>query len=267
MATKYNNFNSTSDGMNAYFHTSYSNPNTSMNYNDTGRMQSPLTQVPSNISPFAFNNTQFYPDRMPLVTQQVQGMQNLTTPQTSATSSNSMMASSSLQHDKPLTELCVSDIIKIITDIVTPINEKLAGIEETMKNQQVAANNRITLLESRCTQHENKIETMSQVIASMQSCINNQDAGTREKNIIISGLSEQEIETAEKQLLSTDEEKVKHILHLIEIGDIPTKEFTYERVGKERPGSIRMLKVNVTSKHNRNKILDKVPSLRGKNTP
>ena len=63
--------------------------------------------------------------------------------------------------------------------------------------------------------------------------------------------------------MDTDAEKVLHILVLLKVGDsIETANFKYERIGKPRSDSPRLLKVNVTSKVIRNSILEKARVLR-----
>ena len=176
---------------------------------------------------------------------------------------------SALPMDKPLTELCVGDIVTIIKQAVMPMNTQLSQIETKMNEQQAATDNRIMLLENKCQQYENKIETMSQIIVNIQSSINSQDSQTREKHIIVSALPENEMTFDDGPTLNTDPEKLDYIINnVISVDDgCDTSEFTFERVGMERPDKPRLLKVGVLSKENRNKILQKSPSLRSKVEP
>ena len=71
--------------------------------------------------------------------------------------------------NKPLTELCVGDILNIMKHVVPPVNDKLAIIETSLTNKLATAENRVTLLENVVRQNENKIETLSQIIVNMQT--------------------------------------------------------------------------------------------------
>ena len=100
----------------------------------------------------------------------------------------------------------------------------------------------------------------------MQKILNMIDFNKRSSNIIIAGLSE-EIINSPNGRFTTDDEKVKHILSIINCTNILTDEFEYIRIGKPREHASRMHKVKVVSKENRDNITKNSAQLNQQDDP
>ena len=100
-----------------------------------------------------------------------------------------------------------------------------------------------------------KNEQLTGVVVNMQRSLNKLDAVKRETNLIINGLSEEEITTNDESLIE-DSSKIKYLLHSIGINNIDQElnEFEYNRIGDATNGRNRLLKINVRSKATRDKI-------------
>ena len=126
-----------------------------------------------------------------------------------------------------------------------------------------AYDSKIALLETDVMEKQVKIDTLTQIIVNMQSSLNHIDSGKRVNNIIISGLTEGDIEYNEF-LLTTNADKVKCLLEVLGVG--PTNEqlntFGISRIGQPRSNQTRLIKLNVKSKDIRKIILEKAPSLK-----
>ena len=102
---------------------------------------------------------------------------------------------------------------------------------------------RVELLEKELSIKQEKIDTLTTIIINVQKSLNMIDFNERLSNIMIAGLSEGIINSPHGQL--TNDEKVKHILSIINCTDSSTDNFVYSRIRKPREHASRMLKVKV----------------------
>ena len=96
----------------------------------------------------------------------------------------------------------------------------------------------------------------------MQRSLNAIDSKERANNIIISGMTENEIKTVDSSLYE-DVAKIKMLFQKIGItGDIPKLPFTAQRIGKETGEKRRMLKVVLKDYDTREVIISNASKLK-----
>ena len=135
--------------------------------------------------------------------------------------------------------------------------------EEMKKDLDDNIKKRILLLETEKAQAVEKIAVLTNIIKNMQKSINMIDMEERSTNIMISGVSEEVIESNNGQL-TTDDEKVYHIMSLVNCTDVARDIENNSRIGREEQGRTRMLKVKLKSKESREKIVKSASMLRHK---
>ena len=91
----------------------------------------------------------------------------------------------------------------------------------------------------------------------MQKCLSKIDSDVRNKNIIITGLPEGDIEIQGHPTLKTDVEKVDWILKITENQHFNgrTADFEMSRLGEGKPGFNRVLKIVLENMAERNEFL------------
>ena len=165
---------------------------------------------------------------------------------------------------KPLKNINLGELVDIFKGLMKPMEQKL----EQMSNRTFSQDAKITLLEANLKEKDTTIATMTEIIVNMQSSLNRIDSSTRNTNIIVSGLQEGQIMSDDDGELKDEEDKVKRLFEVMEVNaDILARVDTFEcsRIGQVREDATRLLKVNVGSKVTRDLILQKAPSLKGKN--
>ena len=164
---------------------------------------------------------------------------------------------------KPLKNVNLGELVDIFKSLMTPIEQKLELLTKRSSSQDA----KISLLEANIKEKDTTIATMTDIIINMQSSLNRIDANTRNDNIIIAGLQEEDINENGVGELKGDEEKVKCLFKVMGVGtDVLARVEDYEctRIGQSRDNTTRLVKVNVKSKITRDKILEKAPSLKDK---
>ena len=169
---------------------------------------------------------------------------------------------------KPLNELNLGDIVNVIKEIIKPITAKLDSLESLINNTTKAQNAKYEMLQANLKEKEETIETLSQIIINMQSSLNRIDMGKRITNIIISGLTEEDIYDKDDELVN-DTEKVKRLFETMDVDKelIDSTDLIITRIGQQNDSYTRLLKVNVKSKTSRDTILAKAKTLKTKHEP
>ena len=128
-------------------------------------------------------------------------------------------------------------LLKIIADVIKPINEKLADherritkleIEHTAMGASVSkidsesknSARRLTVTETKIKNLEVNNETLKKIVVKQQSHIAIQDKKRRMHNIVIGGLCEDEPSNFLEDVASTDDEKVKLVLQTLGLNSI-----------------------------------------------
>ena len=146
---------------------------------------------------------------------------------------------------------------------LNPIHEDIKILKESAAEVQ-RQKLQIDLLQKRCDKHEETIETLKGVIAQQQRSLRFQDSEVRQKNLIVSGISESDI-TDSGGTYKNDEEKIAALFR--EMGTQLPAGYAIERLGKPSDQYARSIKLNVVSKTNRTDIAKKSNELRTKQVP
>ena len=166
--------------------------------------------------------------------------------------------------NKPLKNANLGELVDIFKAMMKPVELKL----EQIKQSTAAQDAKITLLEANLKEKDTTIATMSEIIINMQSSLNRIDSSTRNTNIIVSGLQEQDIVNEQDGQLKEEKEKIKRLLEVMDVeADVLANVDAFEcsRIGQIKENATRLVKVNVGSKVTRDLILQKAPSLKNKN--
>ena len=161
-----------------------------------------------------------------------------------------------------LPDLTVVQFIKIITVIIKPLKEESS-------KKIVDLENKVAVLETENKQLKENTGIMSDIIVGMQRSLNKLDSEERTKNLIVSGLPEDDTDGHvfhdPSGPLATDGLKIKAVLSKLqvpELNDNVLNNLTIERIGKVREGHKRLVKVVLPSVKIRNVILDNTKKLK-----
>ena len=137
---------------------------------------------------------------------------------------------------KKVNDMTLGDIVNVIRRIITPITQKLDKLEHYLTSNVESQNAKLELLKASVEEKEQTIETMSQIIINMQSSLNRIDSDKRETNIMISGLSENNL-TDNGDELGSDAEKVQRLFEMLDL-DTATissaESLQMTRIGQQR---------------------------------
>ena len=172
--------------------------------------------------------------------------------------------------DRPINIATLRDILNIVKKFTDPILQKMEKLTNPLKDKTKANESKIALLEANLKEKETKIEALTQVVVNMQSSLNAIDAAKRNTNIIISGLSEQNIECTNGETLTRDDDKVRCLFDEMGVPADTTDEFEdleISRIGERKGNATRLVKVNLKSKSKRDGVLEKSSTLKQKHAP
>ena len=150
---------------------------------------------------------------------------------------------SSIPNEKPINELTVGELKAIINDV---------------NSQKInALTNRIKIIEDANIKKDQEIAVLKSTIVNMQRSINFIDNDTRKPNVIVTGLTEDEITPLGNNNVENDSEKIKALVNTIMDPNEPfnTDNWRVDRIGKPRPGFVRAIKVVTTSSEEKEKLL------------
>ena len=127
----------------------------------------------------------------------------------------------------------------------------------------------ILLLENENTQLQDQVGTLTDIIVNMQVCLNKTDGMERNNNIIVSGLSEEDIpvlnEGEPDLILADDIGKIKTLLTKLCLAGFDVHildRCSINRIGKQRSNYKRLIKVVLPTVALRNVILDNAKKLK-----
>ena len=163
--------------------------------------------------------------------------------------------------EKAISELTVADIIQINRISNDPIQRQLNAIESELKKKIQTLDNRVNILEQQKNSMEEENTVLRSTISNMQKSLNKIDVNVRNKNVIITGLPEADIQTEDAnnvaKVLNTDEDKIRWILHLTENVhfDGRNEPFAATRLGEPKTGYNRVLKIVLSNSEERDEFL------------
>ena len=159
--------------------------------------------------------------------------------------------------NKPGGELSATDIYRIMTSALTGTNDRIDQIDKSIQNKIDLLETRVKTLETEGDKKDEEIERLKHTVVNMQKAVNSVDQGKRSTNAIISGLSEDTMEVADDQdntiELEDDAQKIKYITKIMgnELNDNQLQNITITRIGNQRNGMNRMIKLTFINQKER----------------
>ena len=164
----------------------------------------------------------------------------------------------------PISAMTAGQMLALIQSQTKPLEMKVESIDQKLGKEITGLKTRINVLENEVLEEKQKNETLTQIVVEMQKSLNKIDSTDREKNLIISGLPEDEIEV-DGVLLKDDLEKVGKMFNLIEIGGGP---WNVERLGKPTTnGKTRIARVVFPDREMRDKVVERSTRLKDLGEP
>ena len=122
--------------------------------------------------------------------------------------------------DKSMSELTVREIIDVILAVNKPMNDKLDDVCREFDTKSSRLQTRVEFLETANIRKDEENNTLKSIIINMQRCLNKIDGNERNLNLIISGVSEENIVITNKDngntvSLTSDEMKISWLLRFI----------------------------------------------------
>ena len=162
---------------------------------------------------------------------------------------------SAIPGNKPINELTVDELKIVINDAS---NVRLNALT-----------NRIKLVEDANKKKDDEIAVLKSTIVAMQRSINLVDHEKRKTNVIVTGLTEENITPLGDASVETDRDKVQALVSVIQNPNetFDTESWRIERIGNPRPGFVRAIKIVTPSSEERDKLLRAAPKVKEQPEP
>ena len=164
----------------------------------------------------------------------------------------------------PVSALTAGQMLALIQSQTKPLETKIESIDQKLNIEINGLKTRIGVLENEVKEQKEKNGTLTRIVVEMQRSLNKIDSDDREKNLIINGLPEGEIES-DGILIREDREKVAKMFNMIEVDGGP---WNAVRLGKPTTnGKTRVVKVVFPSKEARDSAAENSVKLKDLGEP
>ena len=164
----------------------------------------------------------------------------------------------------PVSAMTAGQMLALIQSQTKPLENKVETIDQKLDTEIHGLKTRIDVLENEVKEQKEKNETLTHIVVEMQKSLNKIDNNDREKNLMISGLPEENIQV-DDELLESDTAKVTKLFSLIEIDGGP---WNVERIGKPPTnGKTRIAKVVFPDREKRDEAAEQSIRLKDLNEP
>ena len=170
--------------------------------------------------------------------------------------------------DKSISELTVADIIQINQISNGPIRQQLNSMENEFNKKFQQMQNKMEILDNEKSKLQDENSVLRQTVMNIQKSLNKIDSEVRNKNVIITGLPEEEIQEPDRNaVLKSDKEKIQWLLKKMENESFNDRMENMEvsRMGTARAGYNRVVKIVLPSMEDRNEFLKNTVKM--KDTP
>ena len=153
-------------------------------------------------------------------------------------------------------DLSATDIYRIVTSALQGTNTRIDQMDKNIQGKIGVLETRVKTLEAEGQQKDDEIERLKHTVVNIQKALNSIDNNQRSTNAIISGLSEDDIDVDDGNVLiklAGDTAKIKYLSKVMEeeLSDENLENITISRIGKERNGMNRMIKVAFRNNNDR----------------
>ena len=151
--------------------------------------------------------------------------------------------------------------------IIKPLEEKIDKISNTFSKKIASLEKRADIFEKSLSIKNERISQLTNTAINMQQALNSIDTQQRAKNVIMTGLTEEDI-LIDGVMVTGDVNKIKSIFKKIEISDdVIQQDCIFERIGKETGENRRAIKITVRDNKARETIIKNAPKLKSLNVP
>ena len=180
---------------------------------------------------------------------------------------DSLMDNATIDMEKKVADLTIGELLKLFQLIIKPLEEGINAVNVNLSKKIVSIEKRADILEKEDSIKTERISQLTNTVMNMQQALNSIDKQHRAKNIIITGMTEEDI-TIDGGLLAGDVDKIKYIYRKIGISeDIINQQYTFERIGKETGEKLRALKIILKDYTTRETIIKNAPRLKDLGVP
>ena len=158
-------------------------------------------------------------------------------------------------------ELTARDIYTIVTTAIQGTNEKIDNLQKNIQTKIVTLESKVKILEKENEKKDEDISILKHTVVSMQKALNSKDQNERNKNAIIQHLSETDI-LEDDINLTTDMDKIRELCKIMECNLDENSIIETSRIGKEREGMCRVLKIVFVNKEDRDTFTKKSSKLK-----
>ena len=153
-------------------------------------------------------------------------------------------------------------LITLIQHAMKPLETKIDKIHDELLNRVTSLETRVEMIEKSDELKNGELSRMKDTVVNMQHALNSLDSKERAKNIIIAGLSEENIDS-ENITFAGDANKVSFLLEKMNLDPAIVNNAKLERLGTDTTGSKRrFIKFELPDKNIREKIIKETPKLK-----
>ena len=159
-------------------------------------------------------------------------------------------------------ELSARDIYTIVTSAIQTTNKKIDELNKNVNDKIELLQNRVTILETENEKNDEEISTLKHTVVNIQKSLNTVDQGERSKKAIIQHLPETDMDGENGEKLESDMAKIQQICKFMEYNLEELEHFDFNRIGPEREGIPRMVKVQFQNMVDRDAFVKNAKNLK-----
>ena len=175
---------------------------------------------------------------------------------------------SPLEMQKKVGDITTGELLGLFQQIIKPLEKKIDLINTALSVKIISLEKRVDTLEKEDNVKNGRILQLADTVVNMQRALNSIDSKDRANNVIMLGLTEEDM-TVDGILLSGDAEKIKFIFRKINIGEnIINLPSTSQRIGRDINGEKRRaLKIILKDYDTREIIMENARKLKAFGDP
>ena len=159
------------------------------------------------------------------------------------------------------------ELMQLFGCTIKPLEEKFDKISNTFSKKITSLEKRADIFEKSLSIKNGRISQLTNTVINMQQALHSIDTQQRAKNIIMTGLREEDI-LIDGVMVTGDVNKIKCIFKKIEISDdVTQQDCIFERIGKESGEKRHSIKITVRDNKARETIIKNAPKLKSPNVP
>ena len=161
-------------------------------------------------------------------------------------------------------ELSATDIYTIVTTAIQGTNKKIDDLKMSVDGEIELLQNKVKILQNDNEKKDEEISTLKHTVVNIQKALNSIDQKERGTKAIIQHLPEDDMSGDGNHELKSDMEKIQQICKFMEydVDDRYLGSLKIYRIGQEREGIPRMIKMEFDTMENRDAFLKNARKLK-----